>query len=222
MTIGTFLSSARISRTTSRPLLPGIFQSVRTRSKPPLDLNNSIACWPSHASTAPLTPRLSSDRRMIVRMVPESSANSTRMMNRLPVRDARQHALRLAGDEPNSHVEETEVDRPQPHDDAAERRHFSVGGAQLDFDLRAHAKHQIRSHQQRAVRKVARHEDRRSDEAQAGFRHVASRDVEDFSQRRCARLLFAGLDNDRRAVIVPIALSLMHYMPCRAPAPAIE
>src|SRR5207302_630579 len=47
-----------------------------TRSNVPT-LNNSIACRPSAASTAPNTPKLSSERRMIVRIVPESSANRT-------------------------------------------------------------------------------------------------------------------------------------------------
>src|SRR5262245_42561371 len=61
------------------PLLPGIFQSIKTRSKPPV-LNRSMATWPLGAWTVLLRPIASSQRQMIVRIVPESSATSTRAM----------------------------------------------------------------------------------------------------------------------------------------------
>ena len=65
--------------TTSKPVLPGMFQSVKTRSNAS-GLNSSTAWLPSAASVAVVGPTALSNRKMIFRMVPESSAKSTLML----------------------------------------------------------------------------------------------------------------------------------------------
>src|SRR6185437_300875 len=59
------------------PVLPGMFQSVSTRSNSP-GLNLATASAPSAASVAPSAPAARSERRMSLRIALESSATRTR------------------------------------------------------------------------------------------------------------------------------------------------
>src|SRR5436190_17896026 len=176
MTIGTRGSRARISRTTSKPLFPGMFQSVKTRSNPLPALNSSIACKPSAASTAPVTPKLSSERRMIVRIVPESSAKRTRMIVVAPLREKWQclaaNGFVLASDETHSDVEKAEIYRPPASDFGIQRGHDSGGRAERHFDFCADAKDGLGPHERGRIREQPRQEHGRRHNSQTRLGHV--------------------------------------------------